>query len=90
MGFHARPSMKIIECIQKFKATVWIRYQGREFVIDSLLDLISLCIPTGATITLKAEGRDAGAVLREIEALDDFRMIQFGMLKKERKSTLSE
>ena len=90
MGLHARPSMKLIECVQKFKAIVWIIYQGREFVIDSLLDLISLCIPTGATITLKAEGRDAEAALRAVEALDDFRVIQFEMLKKKRKSTLSE
>ena len=62
-------------------------YQGREFVIDSLLDLISLCIPTGATITLKAEGRDADAALKAVEALEDFGET---LSMKERKSTLSE
>jgi phosphocarrier protein HPr len=69
-GLHARPSMKLIECIQKFEATVSINYQEREFVIDSLLDLLSLCIPHGAIITLKAEGRDADAVLEAVKDLD--------------------
>lgn len=72
MGLHARPSMKLIECIQKFEATVWVSYRGQEFVIDSLLDLLSLCIPYGATITLKAEGRDADAALEEVTRLGDF------------------
>ena len=72
MGLHARPAMKLIDCIQKFDATVWVGYQGQEFVIDSLLDLLSLCIPHGATLTLKAKGRDADAVLEAVKELEDF------------------
>lgn len=72
LGLHARPSMKLIECIQLYKSTVSILYQGQEFVIDSLLDLIALCIPYGATITLKAEGKDADAVLEAVTRLGDF------------------
>lgn len=64
--------MKLIECIQSFKAKVWIYYQGQEFVIDSLLDLIALCIPHGDTITLKATGKEAAEVLEAVKRLEDF------------------
>lgn len=64
--------MKLVECVQSFKATVWIHYQEQEFVIDSLLDLIALCIPHGATITLKASGKEASEVLEAVKMLDDF------------------
>jgi phosphotransferase system HPr (HPr) family protein len=67
--------VKLIECVQKFETTVWISYQEREFLIDSLLDLLSLCIPHGASITLKAEGKDADAVLAEFTQLNTLRII---------------
>jgi phosphocarrier protein HPr len=75
LGLHARPSVKLIECVRKFEATVWISYQEQEFLIDSLLDLLSLCIPHGATITLKAEGRDADEVLAEFTQLNTLQII---------------
>jgi phosphotransferase system HPr (HPr) family protein len=64
--------MKLVECVQSYKATVWIHYQGQEFVVDSLLDLIALCIPANATITLKATGKEAAEVLEAVKGLEDF------------------
>ncbi|MBY0281893.1 MAG: HPr family phosphocarrier protein [Alphaproteobacteria bacterium] len=75
LGLHARPSVQLIECIQKFEATVWINYQEQELVIDSLLDLLSLCIPHGASVTFKAEGKDADAVLKAIRHLCTLQVI---------------
>ncbi|MCX7338015.1 MAG: HPr family phosphocarrier protein [Alphaproteobacteria bacterium] len=71
-GLHARPCAALLNCVRDHDAEVWIRYKDDESAADSMLDLLSLCIPEGAIVGLCATGADSGTALDAIVGLGLF------------------
>ncbi len=69
-GLHARPSAKIVNLLKLYKAKVYVLYGEQECIADSLFNLLSLCIPHKAIVTLKAEGPQADEALKALVDLN--------------------
>jgi phosphocarrier protein len=59
LGLHARPAAKLAQEAQKFKASIKLQYGDREVDAKSILDILTLAVPGGSTLTLCADGEDA-------------------------------
>ena len=49
---HARPCGALVQYIVTNNLNVTLRYQNKEVLADSVLDLLSLCIPKGAEVSV--------------------------------------
>jgi len=72
-GIHVRPSTAIVKSVRQFDSKVAIRYGDREADAN---DILALGVPTGAELTLLAEGLDSKEVLDSLSKLfaEDFGM----------------
>ncbi|MDE1894201.1 MAG: HPr family phosphocarrier protein [Xanthomonadaceae bacterium] len=68
LGLHARASVKLVQLVQGFKATVWLVSRGREVNAQSIMGVMMLAAGIGQTITLRTDGADEAAAL---EAMAD-------------------
>ncbi|MES2253048.1 MAG: HPr family phosphocarrier protein [Pseudomonadota bacterium] len=61
-GLHARPCGVLVQYIVANNINAKLGYAGKEVDADSILDLLSLCAPNGAEITvyISSPGADAG------------------------------
>lgn len=66
-GIHARPASVLVQGISMFKSTIELTYENRTVNLKSIMGVMSLGIPNGATILVKAEGTDAEDALQKIE-----------------------
>ena len=66
-GIQIRPAAFIVECAQKFQSKIKLNYQERMVDAKSLLALLALNIPQGATIRFQAIGPDADLALSALE-----------------------
>ena len=65
LGLHARPAARLARIAQSFVSEVSLSLAGEEDVADradakSILDILSLCAPKGASLVLRCTGPDAG------------------------------
>ena len=60
-GLHARPCTRIARAAQKFKCDATIGYGGATADARSILQLLGLAVPGGATVEIVAVGNDAAA-----------------------------
>ena len=68
-GLHARASAKFVKCAELFEAEVRVT-RGHETVGGtSIMGLMMLAAGIGTTISIEAEGADAGAALAALTAL---------------------
>ena len=69
LGLHARPAAKLVDCAARF--TSEIRLTHREQTIDakSIMSVLMLAAPCGATLEVTANGEDEQAALEALEAL---------------------
>jgi phosphocarrier protein HPr len=65
-GLHTRPSTELVKCASSFKSHVTLYYQDLSVNAKSLLGILMLAAPRGATITVEAEGDDAKEVVQAI------------------------
>lgn len=63
LGLHARAAAQFVQTANKFHAEVTVCKDGEEASGKSILSLMMLAAPIGSEITLKAEGKDAVALL---------------------------
>jgi phosphoenolpyruvate-protein phosphotransferase len=68
-GLHARPASELCALVQQHASTVTVRHGGREADASSVLSLLTLAVDTGETITVTADGPDAGEVVAAITHL---------------------
>lgn len=66
-GIHARPATVLVSTASKFKSEVSLAYKEKQVNLKSIMGVMSLGIPSGADITIKAEGEDADAVIQSLE-----------------------
>lgn len=65
-GIHARPSHSIVTAAQRFQSKVELEYEGRRADARSILAIMTLGAPCGATVTVKTHGPDAELALAAI------------------------
>jgi len=68
-GMHARPAATLIRLVKNFKSVVSIQKGGKTVRLNSMINLLSLTIKGGETITITIEGEDE---INAAEALDTF------------------
>lgn len=66
-GVHARPATVLVQAVANFESDVHIVYNGKSVNLKSIMGVMSLGIPSGAEVTMTAEGRDEAEVITKIE-----------------------
>jgi phosphocarrier protein HPr len=69
LGFHARAAAKFVAEASRFSATVTVIFKDKEMDGKSILGLLLLAAPCGASIQLRADGRDEAEAIRALVAL---------------------
>ena len=65
-GLHARPAARVVEIARRYASVVTLVHGETSASAKDLLDVLYLAAPSGATITVSAQGFDAAAA---VEAL---------------------
>jgi phosphocarrier protein HPr len=68
-GLHARPAAEIVKAASKFKSDITISREDMEVNGKSIMGVMMLAAEFGATITLRANGPDAGDAIAAIASL---------------------
>jgi phosphocarrier protein HPr len=69
LGFHARAAAKFAAEASRFEAQVSVVFKDKEMDGKSILGLLLLAAPCGASIQIRAEGRDEKETIRALAAL---------------------
>ncbi|KAF6511966.1 Phosphotransferase system phosphocarrier protein HPr [Geobacillus stearothermophilus] len=62
-GIHARPATILVQTASKFNSEIQLEYNGKTVNLKSIMGVMSLGIPKGATIKITAEGDDAAEAM---------------------------
>lgn len=65
-GVHARPATTLVQVAGKYQSEITLGYNGKDVNLKSIMGIMSLGIPSGAEITLKAEGSDEEEALEAV------------------------
>lgn len=63
VGLHARPATILVNAASKCVSNIKLVYNGKEVNLKSIMGVMSLGVPTKATVEVVAEGED------EVEAI---------------------
>ncbi len=69
VGLHARPAALFVQTAKRFTSEIEVRHGERRGNAKSILGVLALGANQGATLTVRAEGGDAGEALAALEAL---------------------
>jgi phosphocarrier protein len=69
VGLHASLASKLVQTASKYEADVKMFYGDKVVDAKSILGLMSLAVPSGKDIVLKAEGKDAEKAIKEIQKI---------------------
>ena len=65
-GLHARPATILVNQASKFTSNIKLVYNDKEVNLKSIMGVMSLGVPTKATVTIVAEGDDEEDVVASI------------------------
>jgi phosphocarrier protein HPr len=68
-GLHARPATNLIRLAKKYKSGIILKKEEKSVMLNSMLNLLSMSIKAGDTITINIEGEDEAEAFA---ALDSF------------------
>lgn len=66
-GIHARPATLLVQAAGKFESDIQLEYNGKKVNLKSIMGVMSLGIPKGATIKVGAEGSDEDLAIEAIK-----------------------
>ncbi len=69
LGFHARAAAKFVAEASRFQAQITVVFKDKEMDGKSILGLLLLAAPCGASIQVRADGKDEKEALRALAAL---------------------
>jgi phosphocarrier protein len=69
LGLHARASAKLVQLLQGYQCNAFLIHRGREINAKSIMGVMMLAAGVGSTITLRTEGADEEAALKDMTAL---------------------
>ena len=85
LGFHARAAAKFVAEASRFEAQVTVVFKDKEMDGKSILGLLLLAAPCGASIQVRADGRDEKeAVKAALSVPEDRRIVGVIALGQER------
>jgi phosphocarrier protein len=68
-GIHARPSSEIVKTASRFASAITLSLDGLDVNAKSIMGVMMLAAPCGATVTARATGDDAEAALAALAEL---------------------
>lgn len=68
LGIHARPAGLLVKEAAKFQSTIKIKNGEKEADAKRLLNVMTLAVKQGNTVTVTAEGADEGEAAKVLEA----------------------
>ncbi len=68
-GLHARPAALFVQVTSRYNSSVSIEKDGEKVNGKSIMGILTLGVPPGATVTLEVEGDDAAELFGELKAL---------------------
>jgi len=68
-GFHLRPAQILMESITPFESKVILKFNGKEANAKSLLNLMTLGLDNGQSVTVVVDGPDENEVMKIIDKL---------------------
>ncbi|SDT00944.1 phosphocarrier protein [Mucilaginibacter mallensis] len=68
-GIHARPATTLIKLTKSYKSTISIKKNNKIVRLNSILNILSMAIKGGETISILIEGDDE---IIAVDALDHF------------------
>ncbi|ETT74451.1 phosphocarrier protein HPr [Bacillus mycoides] len=68
-GIHARPATRLVNKVGQYGAEIALQYNGKSVNLKSIMGVMSLGVPSGAEVTIVAEGNDAKEALEALEEL---------------------
>ena len=68
-GLQARPAALFVQEANKFSSDVILEKDGKMVNAKSIMGVMSLVIPKGATVTLRAEGSDSDHAVQRLAAM---------------------
>ena len=68
-GLHARPAGMLVKLANNFSSEIELSVDGESANAKSIMSLMGLGLTKDTVVTIKAEGADAEAALKEITAL---------------------
>lgn len=69
LGFHARAAARFVAVASRFASRITVRFGDKEMEGKSILGLLLLAAPCGATLEIRASGDDAAAAVKALVAL---------------------
>ena len=69
LGLHARAALKFVELSSKHSSEVTVTREGREVNGKSILGLMTLAAPKGATLNIATNGDDEKELLDALKTL---------------------
>ena len=69
LGFHARAAARFVAEASRFSSRITVVFKDKEMDGKSILGLLLLAAPCGASIQVRAEGRDEKEAVRALAAL---------------------
>lgn len=70
-GLHARPAAEFVKLAGRFDADVKVRKEGLEVNGKSIMGVLMLAAEKGSSITIQADGSDAGDAVSALADLVD-------------------
>lgn len=69
LGMHARAAAKLVNLATRYEARIEVEKDGQKADAKSIMGVLLLCGHQGAEITIRAQGRDAGAAVSALTEL---------------------
>ena len=69
LGLHARAAARLVECANRFEASVELSHAGRTGNGKSTMGVLMLAAAHGATLSIETGGGDADAALASLAGL---------------------
>ena len=66
-GIHARPATLLVQAASKFNSDINLEYNGKSVNLKSIMGVMSLGVPTKATVEIVAEADDEEVVITSID-----------------------
>ncbi len=69
LGLHARAAAQLVQTANRFNSDVTVAKDGEEVNAKSIMGLLMLAAPLGATVTVTVAGEDADEAMKAIGQL---------------------
>lgn len=69
VGLHASIAAKVVQAASKYDVDINLYYHDKVIDVKSILGLMSLAIPSGENVVIKATGPDVEAAINDIASI---------------------